>query len=219
MALSWKKAINKCPQWQHPFSHCLVSMSGSATICFLPVPRRDTFSLEVLQRLYVVWIRVLHLHHVDAHQVLFLKDVGDNSLLSGWKEKRRKGAKWSCLFSYSSVTGGMFLFSFRFVSFLSPQQLLSQMCISKFTQQALSASLCKTFLAWRWSQLSCMYLSSSRSLPGSYLYFMSLHTPWGSALPAVKGSSATKATMTQAKCTDRWSSLDLPPQQPGLYPL
>lgn len=40
------------------------------------------------------------------------------------------------------------------------------------------------------------------------------------ALPAVKGSSTAKATMTQEKRTDRWSSLDLmSPGSLGLIPL
>lgn len=102
------------------------------------------------------------------------------------------------------------------------QQLLSQVCISKFTEQALSASLCKTLLAWRRSQLPCMYLHSSRSLPSSYLYFMSPDTPWGlphSALPAVKSFSTAKATMTQEKRTNRWSSVDLLSLAAWPYPL
>lgn len=136
----------------------------------------------------MVWIRILGLCCVCFHQMLFLKDSGDNSLLSrGWKKggvKWEKGWKWSCLFSYWAWRRVFLSFFF--------QQLLSQVCISKFTEKALSASLCKTLLAWRRSQLSCMYLHSSRSLPSSYLYFMSLDTPWGlphSALPAVKRAS------------------------------
>lgn len=158
----------------------------------------------------MVWIRILHLCCVCFHQMLFLKDIGDKNLLSGWWKKggmkREMRWKWSYLFSYWAWRR-VFLFFFFFL-----QKLLSQMCISKFTKQALSASLCKTFIAWRWSQLPCMYLPSPRSLPSSHLYFMSLDAPWGlphSAVPAVKGSSTAKATMTQEKHTNRWSSLDL----------
>lgn len=52
----------------------------------------------------MVWIRILHLCCVCFHQMLFLKDIGDKNLLSGWWKKggmkREMRWKWSYLFSY-----------------------------------------------------------------------------------------------------------------------
>lgn len=170
------------------------------------------FSLGVLWRLQMVWIRILRLCCVCFHQVLFLEDIGDNTFWVGdGKKVEWKGRKGETdllvwlLLSYWAQRRVFFFFLTDCWVKCGYQSLLNKLFLHPYAKHC---------FAWRRSQLPCMYSPSSGSLPSSSLYFMSLHAPRGlphSALPAVKGSSTAKATKTREKHTNRWSSLDLPP--------
>lgn len=106
--------------------------------------------------------------------MLFLKDVGYNSLLSRWGEKggvkRGRRGKTELLLQLQSMKEG---FSFFFL-----QQLLSQTYISKYTEQAFSASFyAKRFLLKdRANYRACIYPVLGACLACIYI-------SWASALP------------------------------------